>query len=379
MARPLRAEPTTRERFARVFAGEPVDRVPFLDIMGCWPASLARWKQEGLPQDATPETVRAMMGFEGCLGYYLPIQGYVWPEFEPEVLAEDGNGILRRNRWGSIERNSKDSEMLPITISGPVRDRATWDAIRARLDPDTPGRLPENWAEICREARASDQPVFAGELPLGFFGTPRELLGFERQTLLFYDDPDLMHAILDALCDLWIGLFTRVQREVALDYFYIWEDMCFKTGPLIGPELFREFLLPRYQRLTAALRRNGCRHILVDSDGDERALTPLWIEGGVDIVFPWETQFGLDITAVRRRYPRLGMMGGIDKFALAHGRAAIDRELAKIPFMLTQGRYIPGLDHGVPPDVAWDDYRYYCDGLRDLIWKYPPDATLPQE
>ena len=44
------------------------------------------------------------------------------------------------------------------------------------------------------------------------------------------------------------------------------------------------------------------------------------------------------------------------------------------PFMLEQGRYIPGLDHGVPPDVSWDNYRYFYERLRDLIWKYPPTS-----
>ncbi|MHC4252736.1 MAG: hypothetical protein ACYS9X_26760 [Planctomycetota bacterium] len=66
------------------------------------------------------------------------------------------------------------------------------------------------------------------------------------------------------------------------------------------------------------------------------------------------------------------MMGGLDKSALARGREAIDRELAKVPFMLESGRYVPGLDHGVPLDVSWDDYRYFYDRLRELIWKYPP-------
>jgi len=210
------------------------------------------------------------------------------------------------------------------------------------------------------------------DLPLGFFGAPRELLGLENQVMLFHADPQLMHEILDTLCDLWIELFARVQADVKLDWYFIWEDMCFKSGPLIGPNLFREFLLPRYQRLTASLRANGCRHIFVDSDGDERPLVDLWVEGGVNIVFPWETQFGLDITQVRQEHPELGMIGGMDKFALAHGREAIDGELAKVPFMLERGRFIPGLDHGVPPDVSWDDYRYFYERLREMIWQYPP-------
>lgn len=65
-------------------------------------------------------------------------------------------------------------------------------------------------------------------------------------------------------------------------------------------------------------------------------------------------------------------MGGLDKFALAHGREAIDKELEKVSYMLEQGRYVPGLDHGVPPDVSWDNYRYFFDHLRELIWRYPP-------
>ena len=42
----------------------------------------------------------------------------------------------------------------------------------------------------------------SGHLPLGLFGAPRKLLGFEQLSFMFYDDPALLHDILDALCDL---------------------------------------------------------------------------------------------------------------------------------------------------------------------------------
>lgn len=67
---------------------------------------------------------------------------------------------------------------------------------------------------------------------MGFFGGPRELLGFERLMYLFDDDPDLMHDILDTLCNLWIALFNRIQDDIALDWYSVWEDMCFKGGPM---------------------------------------------------------------------------------------------------------------------------------------------------
>ena len=365
-------ELTNRERFVRLFKGQPVDRAPFFQFMGAWPSSIRRWQTEGLEGEPTRHSLWRMTGFEGHRGYFLPVKSLVWPEFEPEVVEEQGDVVLIRDRWGGIQRTRRGSEVMALTIDGAVRDRASWEALKERLDPDTPGRLPENWDEMCREARESDEPVYTGDLPTGFFGGPRYLLSFERQVMLFYDDPALMNDILDTLCDLWIALYTRVQRDIAIDYFFVWEDMCFKSGPLIGPGLFREFLLPRYKRLTSALKEAGVKLIFVDSDGDFRKLIPLWIEGGVDITFPWESQFGLDITASRRRYPKLGMIGGVDKHAFIDGRAGVERALEPIPFMLESGRFIPAVDHEVPHDVSWDAYSYYCERLRELVWNHPP-------
>ncbi|TFH04276.1 MAG: hypothetical protein E4H09_03850 [Spirochaetales bacterium] len=114
---------------------------------------------------------------------------------------------------------------------------------------------------------------------------------------------------------------------------------------------------------------------MVDSDGDTRKLVPLWLEGGVDITFPWETQYGLDITEVRRSFPTVGMIGGINKSALALGRSGVDKELEKIPWMLEQGRFLPGLDHQTPPEVSWDAFKYYCERLRELVWNHRPRAS----
>ncbi|HEY3379205.1 MAG TPA: uroporphyrinogen decarboxylase family protein, partial [Armatimonadota bacterium] len=324
--------------------------------------------------EATFDTVRKIIGFDGARGYYLPVNAFICPAYERVMLENDGRHTRSRNAWGGIEVNLAGSELMPVTISGPVQDRASWHEVKERLQPSTPGRFPHAWDAMCREAIASDEPVYTGDLPVGFFGALRELLGFETLACMFYDDPDLVHDMLDTLCDLWIAVYARVQDAVKLDYFFVWEDMCDKTGPLISPALFTEFLLPRYQRFTQSLRAKGCKHIMVDSDGDERPLVPLWLAGGVDIVFPWESQFGLDVSAVRRQYPTLGMVGGINKRALAAGRAAIDAELAKLPFMLEHGRFLPGLDHGVTNEVSWDDYRYFYDGLREMIWKYPPNV-----
>ncbi|MCL2773917.1 MAG: hypothetical protein FWD71_11260 [Oscillospiraceae bacterium] len=369
-----------RERFVRLFQGKTVDRAPFIDAMGVcnYNSCIDRWKTEGLDINADRKDVQDIVGFDYARGYFIYAKLLFYPEFEISLIKRDGDKTYVRNHWGGVELRKDNSELMPITIEGPVKDRYTWEAVKERLIGNVSERLPKNFADVCKEAQLSDLPVYTGDLPAGFFGALREIMGFENLMYLFYDDPDLLCEILDTLCDLWVNVYSEIQKHVALDYVFIWEDMCNKTGPLISPPLFREFLLSRYKRLTNTLRsnKNNTPLFFVDSDGDERPLVPLWLEGGVDIVFPWETQFGLDIIKVRQDYPTMGMMGGLNKHILEFTREEMDKELEKVPYMLEQGYYIPCLDHGVTNAVSWDNYRYFYARLKELIYKYPPKIQI---
>ena len=360
---------THRERFVRLFTGEPVDRAPFIDYMGkCnFGSCLTRWKKEGLPEAADREDIIRIIGFDYSRGYYLNAKLLFYPEFEVSLIKNEGDLIYRRNKWGGLELQKEGSELMPLTLEGPVCDRYSWDSVKERLAGSIPERMPPDFNRICEEAAVSGLPVYAGDLPAGFFGGLREILGFENLMCMFYDDRDLLSEILDTVCDLWIDVYAYMQKRVALDYIFIWEDMCDKNGPMTGLRLFREFLLPRYVRLIKSLRANGCRLFMVDSDGDARPLVPLWMESGVNIVVPWETQFGLDIREVRNRHPGLGIIGGLNKHVLEFTREMMDAELEKVPYMLERGYYIPSLDHGVTNNVSWYNYTYFYDRLKRII------------
>ena len=61
-------------------------------------------------------------------------------------------------------------------------------------------------------------------------------------------------------------------------------------------------------------------------------------------------------------------VGGIDKLVLPLGKEAIDRELYyKISPLLEQGRYIPTIDHTVPPDVSYANWLYYLELTKRLL------------
>jgi uroporphyrinogen decarboxylase len=209
--------------------------------------------------------------------------------------------------------------------------------------------------------------------PDGFFGMPRELLGVENQLMMYYDDPQLMHDINDHLTRVWLAVMEELLSKVELDFVYFWEDMAFKNGPLLSPAMFREFMAPYYRRMTAFLTQRGVKIVFVDTDGDCWKLIPEFLQAGVMGMYPFEVNAGMDIVQVRKQYPELLIQGGLDKIKIAQSKEAIDDELgAKLPSLLSQGGYIPFVDHLVPPDVSWDNFRYYRERVSDYVERYHP-------
>lgn len=239
-----------------------------------------------------------------------------------------------------------------------------------RLNPKDKRRYPEDLEELAEKYKNRDYPLTMGaiEAPMGFFGSLRYLLGEVRLFTCYYDNPKFIKSIIDYLADFWIELWHPVISHIKPDCFHLWEDMCYKTGPLISPEFFRQFMLPAYKKLTGFLRENGINVIFVDTDGNCWELIPLFIEGGVTGLYPMEVAAAMNVVEVRKTFPRLQITGGIDKRVLAQDKEAIDRELeSKIPFMVKKGGYIPHVDHNIPPDVPFQNFLYYRRRLEKLI------------
>jgi uroporphyrinogen decarboxylase len=102
-----------------------------------------------------------------------------------------------------------------------------------------------------------------------------------------------------------------------------------------------------------------------------RQLIPLFVEAGVDGIMPFEVAAGMDVREIRRQWPELVICGGIDKREIAKGRQAIDRELeAKLPEMFRSGGYLPSMDHHVPPEVSYADFKYYLERTQELYQQF---------
>jgi uroporphyrinogen decarboxylase len=133
-------------------------------------------------------------------------------------------------------------------------------------------------------------------------------------------------------------------------------------------EMFRRYILPRYRKAMGLARELGIRYTWYDSDGDVRPFIPDYLDAGIDCLAPCEVAAGMDPPELRRSFGRgLRMIGGFDKRVVALGPAAIAAEFARLQPLIAEGGYIPAIDHSVPADVSWDNYRHYIDAVQRAV------------
>ncbi|MBK8799209.1 MAG: hypothetical protein IPM07_24185 [Anaerolineales bacterium] len=207
----------------------------------------------------------------------------------------------------------------------------------------------------------------------------RNWFGLEGISEIMYDDRPLFEEVVETLADVVIAVLEHVlSAGIRPEAASMWEDMAYSGGPLMSPKLFKQILVPHYKRITGTLSKYGVDIVFLDCDGSIDMLAPLWLEAGVNTMFPIEVgKWKADPVEFRRRYGKdMRLMGGFDKHILMHGKDAIAREIERLAPLVEEGGYIPMPDHRVPPDVRFDDYLFYLNEAK-RVWGNGLDNIKP--
>ncbi len=352
-----------RERFLETMHFGNPDRVPYWEIIGYWEEALERWEDEGMPGDVH---VKGYFGLDRR--EFVPVSLRIAPPFRWKIISEDVDTRTEQNPDGVILRRFKEKpQTIPQYISFPVRDRDSFREFKKRLNSKSPCRYSLYWEDYKRSIKDRDYPI---AIHVGsIFGWPRNWMGLENIAVTFYDDPALIQEMMEFIADFVIETITPALEQIPdIDYAVFWEDMAFNKGSLISPKHFRKFMIPQYIKITDLLRKHGIDIVLVDCDGNHNELIPLWLEGGLTGVYPLEVAAGENPVLLRKEYGKdLNMVGGIDKKVLAKDKKAIEKEvMAKVPFLVESGGWIPSIDHAVPPDVPFENYCYYLELVKKI-------------
>lgn len=353
-------------RLRDTYAIRPTDRLVRREF-GFY--SLEAWEAQGLPQDR-PLSELFMYDPPGyhALGELGWCEAAFAPAFETKVLEDRGDYELEQDHAGRhvLYFKGRRNGFMPEYVAHPVRDMATWEQhVAWRMDPSTPARYADLEQRMSVAQDAARRGLMISQRVIGGYMYLRSLIGPEGLLYAFHDQPELIHACMQAWLALADAVIAKHQQYVTLDELFLAEDICYNGGPLISPRMMRTFLLPYYQQLIDNIRKRQLdpgRHLYlhIDTDGNALPVIPVYQEIGMDAMSPFEVAAGCDVVEIGRRYPGLAIFGGIDKRVLAQGREAIDAHLTYVlPALRERGGYIPTCDHGVPAEVPLENYFYY--------------------
>lgn len=366
-----------RQRFLDCMEYRASDRRPNHEL-GVWAQTRLRWLAEA------PETVQGFgwnwFDGEDALGLdrreYVPVDYGFIPPFEARVLDEDEETVVARNGKGIVTRALKEGSVggarmcMDEYIGFPVTTPADFPDIRRRLVAALPQRYPSDLSARLEAWKQRSSVLVLGRncAANGFYWRAREFMGTEGLSLAWYDYPDLMHEMMAFYADFIIETSRPVLEHIPVDYFCLNEDMSMKSGPLLSPAMYRSFIFPHLKRMVEFFRAHGTRYFAVDTDGDPTVLIPLLMDAGVDTIWPIERAAGISPQEWRQRFGKgLRLWGGVDKRVLPRGRDAIKAHLREFIPLIEEGGFIPTVDHTVPPDVSWDNFRTYIELKQALL------------
>jgi uroporphyrinogen decarboxylase len=380
-----------RQRAMAALHYQPYDRLPIVHF-GFWGETLQKWAAEGhLTQDEartwgdgnpTDAVISAKLGFDfnwySCCHPVCTLD----PAFKSQVMATLPDGSQHvLNGDGVVLLQRPEAGSIPAEISHTLTNRASWEEHYKWRYVWTPERVTRatvrandrvlRWDQGGLEFLRTDQRDYPYGLHCGsLFGHIRNVIGVVGCSYLQLDDEPLYDEIIETVGDLcYRNTKYALESGAKFDFAHFWEDICFKNGPLVRPQVFAEKVGPHYRRITELVNQYGLDIVSLDCDGKIDALIPTWFANGVNTMFPIEVgTWEASLAPWRQQYGQgLRGIGGMNKVVFARDRAAIDAEVERLRPLVELGGFLPCPDHRIPPDAQWDLVQYYCDRMHQLF------------
>lgn len=368
-----------RERTMNILHFKDADRLPAVHF-GYWNELLAEWAEQGHISkeiaekwgdgNAYDRQLDKLIGWDfGWNHTRTYCANGLFPPFEQKVLEVLPDGSQRvQSRTGVIERIKPGVVSIPSEDDYLLKDRAAFEELFLPKLQFSAERIRKEILAKFNETRPDDVPI---GLHIGsVMGQIRDMTTVVGMSYLMYDeDEELFADIVDTYAELQYKCAESVLETGAkFDYAHFWEDVCFKNGPLLSPDIFDELCSKHYKKRTELCKKYGIDIVSLDCDGVTEKLLPTWVENGVNVMFPIEIGvWGDQFEAARNKYGKelLGV-GGMDKTAFRKDKAAVDAEIERLKKLVALGGFIPCPDHRIMPGSKFELVQYYAEKIKKI-------------
>ena len=272
-----------------------------------------------------------------------------------EIIGQDAIGLCELAAPFFL-KNSEGKEELAMDKSFAVRADVKERLVMATENMDYFKKILPFLDEYKKEAAAKNMGVTILCADL-FTQLYENIFGLTNFSYLLYDDPLLIEELLNDGIEYWLGFSKYIANE-GVDFIYFADDLAFKSGLFVKPEIFRKLYLEKYCKIMEPFASKGIP-IIFHSEGDVSAIMDDLIDMGVQCFNPIDP-YSMDYIQLEKRYgKKLTLMGNIDlTFPLSTGKPEDVRE-----------------DIRKHMDICKPGYRYICATSHSMV-NYIPDDNV---
>jgi uroporphyrinogen-III decarboxylase len=370
---------TPKERAAAALEGRIPDRVPYAEfavdfdtverllghetyLRAKAKSQIAFWEGRG------DEVAQSWLEDHIALHKKLPLDIVTFPMATWELPPESEDPPPRRldattweDREGRVYKLSEATQDITC-VRDPVRDAHVFTPAEFEKDAGPVRRDERSWKILDAVVQELKREKFICGPSGGSVGIVL-LGGMERGLLELAANPEAVRAATKAL--------VRRQNEADAVLIHpdsdavMWaEDLGYKTGPLIGPAMFRDFFLEANKARARNVKGVHGKKILKHCCGNVNLLLDFFVEIGFDAYQSIQPTAGMDLCRLKRDYgDRIALWGGVAVEHLVGGtpedvRADVRRAMACAK---PGGRFILGSSHSVAVGTKYDNFMALLD------------------
>jgi uroporphyrinogen decarboxylase len=198
------------------------------------------------------------------------------------------------------------------------------------------------------------------------------LMGFETLSLALVDNPQLVAQVMSILGQLITNMFATMADFQEVGALWYSDDLAFKTGLLVSPQVLRAHLFPWMKKISQLCVKRGIPFIY-HSDGKLDQVMDDLLDCGINALHPIEPQ-AMDIRELKRKYGgRICLVGNLDlEYTLTRGspQEVATETLALIRDVGPAGGYCVSSSNSIPSYVPFANYQAMIETTLQHGW-YP--------
>lgn len=230
-----------------------------------------------------------------------------------------------------------------------IKDISQW---RTYINKPEVSTSKEKWAPAVAHAQSvnREQQFATAVYAPGVFEMTHHLMGMEDALMAYYEEPEAMHELLDLITTYELEIAEMTIDRLRPDALFHHDDWGSQISSFMSPEMFSEFLVPRYKKIYGFYKANGVELIVHHSDSFAANLVPHMIEVGIDI---WQgTMKTNNIPGLIETFGgKISFMGGLHSGELdfpGWTQEIVAGEVETACRSYGKKHYIPCITHGGP-------------------------------